>query len=357
MTNTPHMNQFRHSARGLTLTKQEREEVKELLEAKIRYPHAMSTLLSLQDSFVLEKHEKIHVGVNLVEAMHQARSAHNWAFPRFSLQRFVSIFSTCFCILLTSGGVLAYAAEDALPGDVLYTIKIAVNEPVVTLLQRTPEQAAEWSVRKMERRLHEARILVKTASFRKEISPEEIGARPETSETIPRVQDRRIETQQKEELKNTIDAAPLFAIPTASRDESFTQPIPTNSLDKKKSDEQNPEETPPTPFVQTIPSETKGLLLGITEKQREEIRENLVKAGVPDTKIQLWIRAVQHTEIAPTDLKKKQDPDRATVHFPQSESVAPSMPTPPEAPEPHDTKKEPAIPDASAEIDILKEKL
>ena len=357
MTNTPHMNQFRHSARGLTLTKQEREEVKELLEAKIRYPHAMSTLLSLQDSFVLEKHEKIHVRVHLVEAMHQAHSAHSWAFPRFSLQRFASIFSTCCCILLTSGGVLAYAAEDALPGDVLYTMKIAVNEPVVTLLQRTPEQAAEWAARKMERRLHEAQILVKTASFKKEISPEEIGAHPETSETIPRAQDRRIETEQKEELKDTIDAAPLFAIPTASKEESFIPLRTTDSFDKKKSEEQKPEETPSAPFVQNIPSETKGLLLGITEKQREEIRENLVKAGVPDTKIQLWIRAVQHTEIAPTDLKKKQDPDRATVHFPPSESAAPSIPTPPEAPEPHDTKEEPPIPDTAAEIDILKEKL
>ncbi len=67
---------------------------------------------------------------------------------------------------MASGGVLTYAAEGALPGDVLYPVKLSVNESVIELLQRTPQKKAQWAARRQERRLTEARRLVETVSVK-----------------------------------------------------------------------------------------------------------------------------------------------------------------------------------------------
>lgn len=61
-------------------------------------------------------------------------------------------------ILLVSGGA-SFAAENALPGDVLYPIKVGINEEVVAALTLNSEAKAHWNVRVAERRLEEAETL------------------------------------------------------------------------------------------------------------------------------------------------------------------------------------------------------
>jgi len=60
-------------------------------------------------------------------------------------------------VLIVAGGTQAsLAAEDAIPGDVLYPIKIALSEPLALTLAISSEQKAELSARFASRRVTEA---------------------------------------------------------------------------------------------------------------------------------------------------------------------------------------------------------
>jgi hypothetical protein len=53
------------------------------------------------------------------------------------------------------GGGLAFASEQALPGDILYTIKTDVTEEVVAVFKATPEAKIEWEEARIKRRAAE----------------------------------------------------------------------------------------------------------------------------------------------------------------------------------------------------------
>ena len=57
--------------------------------------------------------------------------------------------------MLAGGSGLAYASEQALPGDVLYPVKINVTEEVVSVLSFTPEAKLEWETKRILRRVDE----------------------------------------------------------------------------------------------------------------------------------------------------------------------------------------------------------
>lgn len=61
-------------------------------------------------------------------------------------------------VLLVFGGV-AYAAEDALPGEALYAVKTEFNERVREGIARSPEAKARWYAEAAERRAVEAEAL------------------------------------------------------------------------------------------------------------------------------------------------------------------------------------------------------
>lgn len=57
------------------------------------------------------------------------------------------------------GSSVSFAAENTLPGDLLYPVKINLNEKVRDALAITPQAKADWAVQKAERRLVEAEKL------------------------------------------------------------------------------------------------------------------------------------------------------------------------------------------------------
>lgn len=75
-------------------------------------------------------------------------------------------------ILAVVGGSTAYAAESALPGDLLYPVKVGVNERIAVALTRTPEANAEAHARLAERRLEEAEALTARGSMTIETTSE-----------------------------------------------------------------------------------------------------------------------------------------------------------------------------------------
>lgn len=62
-------------------------------------------------------------------------------------------------VLLALSGGTSYAAENSLPGDLLYPVKITVNENVRAALVLSPQAKVEWEAKVAERRLQEAEQL------------------------------------------------------------------------------------------------------------------------------------------------------------------------------------------------------
>lgn len=62
-------------------------------------------------------------------------------------------------VLACGFGSAAYAAEASIPGDVMYSFKLHVNEPVLSAIHIGDEEKALWAVKLLNRRMNEARAL------------------------------------------------------------------------------------------------------------------------------------------------------------------------------------------------------
>ena len=83
---------------------------------------------------------------------------------QFPLRAAVVVFLGIFVI----SGTILYRAQNALPGDVLYTIKIEVNERAWGLTALSYESQAEWSVERTTRRLQELEQLATSGTLDEE---------------------------------------------------------------------------------------------------------------------------------------------------------------------------------------------
>lgn len=73
-------------------------------------------------------------------------------------------------LALTTG--IAFAANDSLPGDTLYPVKVNLNEKVGSWLAVSEEAKADWDVRLAEKRLEEIGELIVRDKFSPEASEE-----------------------------------------------------------------------------------------------------------------------------------------------------------------------------------------
>jgi hypothetical protein len=122
----------------------------------------------------------------------------------------LSLSSTMAILLLlsviVSGGV-AVGAENALPGDILYPVKIGVNEEVRGWLIVSEQSKADWEVRRVERRLEEAEELTADSSLNIE-NREKIEANFEAH--ADRVKKRIEKFEGKENFKSAVDISSKF---------------------------------------------------------------------------------------------------------------------------------------------------
>ena len=72
-------------------------------------------------------------------------------------------------IIAISGGV-SVAAENSLPGDFLFPVKVKVNEEIRSAIALTPRAKAEWEIKVAERRLEEAEKLSAEGKLKAEVS-------------------------------------------------------------------------------------------------------------------------------------------------------------------------------------------
>ncbi len=67
--------------------------------------------------------------------------------------------SAALVLTLTLSGALSAAAESALPGQALYPIKTDINEEVVAIVSVKAQSKAKWEVKRVTRRMEEAKKL------------------------------------------------------------------------------------------------------------------------------------------------------------------------------------------------------
>ncbi len=126
-------------------------------------------------------------------------------------------------LMLSTG--LAVAANNALPGDSLYPVKIAVLEPVIGSLQPTSSLRAAWSVEVLHRRLWEIdEITTRTDddnAARLEVAEREVRAQAERvlnqAKELPLENSQELRTQAQRVMKVSSDSVRRM-ISTSSND-------------------------------------------------------------------------------------------------------------------------------------------
>lgn len=66
-----------------------------------------------------------------------------------------SRFYATLCSIILSVGIVTYASEKALPGEVLYQVKTQVTEPLRDTIQVSPQSKVDWEEEKAIRRIEE----------------------------------------------------------------------------------------------------------------------------------------------------------------------------------------------------------
>lgn len=94
-----------------------------------------------------------------------------WVMGRFVvfIHKPVAVVLIAFLVL---SGTTAYAAEGALPGDALYTVKVDVVEEVRAALTVTDKEKMRWDAQRAERRLEEAATLAAAGRLTDEVEIE-----------------------------------------------------------------------------------------------------------------------------------------------------------------------------------------
>ena len=149
--------QFLNDAKAVNLTPEEREDIRDSI-LLMETARASSRASSLSTE---EKQEGRHALKSFL-SLHPTETS---TFSSGLFRGFLSMRLVSFCIalvlLLSVGGGAAYAAEDTVPGDLLYPWKVEVTEPLRARFHWNPERRAQWAARRIERRMEEGEELIR----------------------------------------------------------------------------------------------------------------------------------------------------------------------------------------------------
>ena len=113
-------------------------------------------------------------------------------------------------VLLVLGGGVSFTAEQALPGDMLYGVKTAVNENVRSTIAVGTEADAKWEAQLAERRLAEAEKLSAEGKLDAEVGADlsaQFQSHAESALTMASELRANGKTQAAAEVESDVDAA------------------------------------------------------------------------------------------------------------------------------------------------------
>lgn len=144
---------------------------------------------------------------------------------------------------IAGGGGLAFASEQSLPGDILYTFKTDVNEEIVARLQSTPEAKIAWEEKRIARRSNEGLLL----SNKGNLKEKEINIIKEKLEQSNNQIDRQILVLSEDLSFNGITFSSYVKTLESTTSTINNQPeeiYPEEVRLTPSRDEKNPEKTP-----------------------------------------------------------------------------------------------------------------
>ncbi len=112
---------------------------------------------TIRDSVTLSSEEKARIFSVIEDTMKdRPLGAVLSPYSRYiSLSRHIGASALALCLLL--GGSLSYAAAGSLPGDLLYPVKININEKISSTLARSDEAKAKAEeIEALKKSLHES---------------------------------------------------------------------------------------------------------------------------------------------------------------------------------------------------------
>lgn len=161
---------FFRSARSIGLTPDEFDGIKKNLRKSVTNAHEtrhestmdQTKFLKSAKELSLRTEEKAQIRAAIMESITSASTSSS-LFRR--LLRIGSGVMAVTMIFGLCGASVSYAAESALPGDALYTVKVNFTESILLRLNNSVEAKANVQARLVSRRLEEAKKLAEQSRF------------------------------------------------------------------------------------------------------------------------------------------------------------------------------------------------
>jgi uncharacterized membrane protein len=172
---------------------------------------------------------------------HQKTSTKSFHYSNYSWFAFVRQGGAmAMMAFLVFGGAVVFASNSSIPGDILYPIKVNVEEPMRNAVNFSQASKIDWESEKADRRLEEAEILTEKGYLNVEVR-EEIEARFEahTKKFNSLVEDKPEKVEKEEILEKKEKARTKFEENISKRTEKLDKIKEKLSSDNEKQEIEN----------------------------------------------------------------------------------------------------------------------
>jgi len=147
------LEKFLASAKSVSLSDTERIDMRDEIFSASVAKSKVGIELSRCEKRSFKKELKRFMKMNPIEMIEQP-------FIGLFHLKFAATFVIAAIVITSAGGGVAYAAEDTLPGDLLYPVKVNVTEPCRERMHFNKDTRARWAEKRLKRRLSEAEALL-----------------------------------------------------------------------------------------------------------------------------------------------------------------------------------------------------
>ncbi len=146
----------------------------------------------------MEYHPLQAAGERTISKSERALLSETYRTVSFSWRQIFSYSSVAVAVCVV---IVSHSAEQAVPGDTLYPVKVKFNEEVRSSLTLSPYKKVTWETERLNRRIAEARVLVSEGRLTTEVEAEVLTAvRTHSAEARREIDEMRITDKEEASL-------------------------------------------------------------------------------------------------------------------------------------------------------------
>ncbi len=146
----------------------------------------------------MEYHPLQVAGKRTISKSERALLSEPYRTVSFSWRQLLSYSSVAAVVCAVT---ISYSAEQAIPGDALYPVKVKFNEEVRSSLTLSPYEKVTWETERLNRRIAEARVLASEGRLTTEVEAEVVAAvRSHSAEARREINELRATDQEEASL-------------------------------------------------------------------------------------------------------------------------------------------------------------